>query len=86
MPGADLSTWLLDLLDDLPVAPRLPQGRGSVIVVAGARDAALVLAREIIAELGLDPDGLVFASPGYKGRAIPAECRITSSPSLVSRV
>ena len=78
MPGADLSTWLLDLLDDLPVAPRLPQGRGSVIVVAGARDAALVLAREIIAELGLDPDGLVFASPGYKGRAIPAECRITS--------
>ena len=76
--GADPSAWLLDLLGDLPVAPGLPQGPGSVIVVVGAREAALLLARQITAELGLDPDGLVIASTGYKGRAIPAERRITS--------
>jgi len=77
-PGADPSDWLLGLLAGLPEAPPLPQGRGSVIVVAGAREAALLLARQITAELGLDPDGLVFASPGYRGRAIPVERRFTA--------
>ena len=77
-PGADPSGWLLGLLGDLPVAPGLPQGPGSVIVVVGAREAALLLARQISAELGLDPDGLVIASTGYKGRAIPAERRLTT--------
>jgi hypothetical protein len=49
-----------------------------VIVVAGAREAALLLARQITAELGLDLDGLVIASQGYKGRSIPPERRITT--------
>jgi hypothetical protein len=78
LPGTDPSDWLGRLLDGLPVAPPLPQGRGSVIVVAGAREAALLLARQLTAELGLDPDGLVFASPGYRGRAIPVERRVTT--------
>ncbi|HEU5448908.1 MAG TPA: hypothetical protein VFW57_07830 [Acidimicrobiia bacterium] len=78
LPGTDPSDWLTGLLDGLPVAPPLPQGRGSVIVVAGPREAALLLARQITAELGLDPDGLVFASPGYRGRAIPVERRVTT--------
>ncbi|HEV8623099.1 MAG TPA: hypothetical protein VG034_01465 [Acidimicrobiia bacterium] len=77
-PGTDPSAWLLGLLGHLPVAPRLPQSPGSVIVVVGAREAALLLARQITAELGLDPDGLVIVSPGYKGRAIPTERRITA--------
>jgi hypothetical protein len=75
--GAGFSAWLLGVLCDLPVAPRLPQGRGSVIVVAGHREDALLLARQIMAELGIDTDGLILASPGYKGRAIPPERRIT---------
>ena len=76
-PGVDLSDWLVGLLEGLPVPPPLPQGRGSVIVVAGAREAALLLARQLTAELGLDPDGLVFASPSYRGRTIPLERRVT---------
>ena len=32
----------------------------------------------IAAELGLDPDALLIASPVYKGRAIPAERRLVS--------
>jgi len=78
VPGADPSAWLLGLLGDLPVAPRLPLTPGSVIVVVGAREAALLLARQITAELGLDPEGLVIASTGYKGRAVPAGRRITA--------
>jgi hypothetical protein len=76
--GADPSAWLLELLVNLPVPERLPQGPGSVIVVAGGREEALHLARQIAAELGLDPDSLLIASPLYKGRAIPAERRLTS--------
>jgi hypothetical protein len=64
-PGADPSAWLLGLLGNLPAAPPLPQSAGSVIVVAGPREAALHLARQINAELGLDAVGLVIASPGY---------------------
>jgi len=76
--GADPSAWLVGLLGDLPAAPRLPQGPGSVIVVVGARDAALHLARQLAGELGLDPDSLLIASPNYKGRAVPAERRVAS--------
>jgi hypothetical protein len=74
--GTDPSAWLVGLLTDLPVPERLPQGPGSVIVIAGSREPALLLARQITAELGLDPAGLLIASPGYKGRAIPADRRL----------
>jgi hypothetical protein len=76
--GADPSAWLLGLLSDLPVPTRLPQAPGSVIVVAGGREGGLHLARQIAAELGLDPDALLIASPTYKGRAIPAERRLAT--------
>jgi hypothetical protein len=76
--GTDPSAWLLGLLEELPVAEPLPQGPGSVIVVAGGREAALYLGRQIAEELRLDPDTLLIASPGYKSRAIPPERRITA--------
>ncbi|MCA1843101.1 MAG: hypothetical protein LC792_07890, partial [Actinobacteria bacterium] len=66
------------LLSDLSVPARLPQAPGSVIVVAGGREGGLHLARQIAAELGLDPDALLIASPTYKGRAIPAERRLAT--------
>ena len=75
-PGTDPSAWLLNLLQSVPAAERLPQAPGSVIVVAGGRDAALRLARQMANELGLDSDGLLIASPGYRGRAIPAHRRL----------
>ncbi len=77
--GIDPSVWLLGLLDGLPVPGRLPQGPGSVVVVAGGREDALHLARQIATDLGLDPDGLLIASTTYKGRAIPAERRLTAA-------
>ena len=75
--GADPSAWLLRLLQDMPSAEHLPQTPGAVIVVVGGRDAALRLARQMTNELGLDPDGLLIASPNYRGRAIPAHRRLT---------
>jgi hypothetical protein len=75
--GLDPSAWLLGVLEQIPVPEPLPQGRGSVVVVAGGRDAALELARQMADELGLDADGLLVASPGYRGRAVPAHCRLT---------
>ena len=74
--GADPSAWLVGLLAALPVPERLPQGPGSVIVVAGGREPALHLARQIAAELGLDPAELLIASPVYRGRAIPVDRRL----------
>jgi hypothetical protein len=77
--GADPSAWLLGLLADLPVPAALPQAPGSVVVVAGNREGALLLARQIAGELGLDHDALLIASPNYKGRAIPAERRLATA-------
>lgn len=69
--GTDLSVWLIGLLANLPQPEALPRGQGAVIVVAGARDAALELAGSIADELGLDDESLLIASPGYTGRARP---------------
>jgi len=77
LAGADSSAWLLGLLQQVPVAGRLPKTPGSVVVVAGGREAAIRLARQLAGELGLDADGLVIASTGYRGRAIPAHRRLT---------
>src|SRR5205807_2643844 len=52
--GTDPAAWLIGLLADLPRPAPLPQGQGSVIVVVGAREAALNLARSLSDELGLD--------------------------------
>jgi len=75
--GTDPSAWLLGLLEHLPTPAPLPEGRGAVIVVAGGREAAINLARQIVADLGLDSGALLVAATGYKGRAIPPERRIT---------
>lgn len=69
--GTDPSRWLIALLEHLPQPEPLPRGQGAVIVVAGARDAALDLARAMADELGLDEEALLIASPGYTGRARP---------------
>jgi hypothetical protein len=69
--GADPSLWLVSLLQNLPQPAPMPRGQGAVIVVAGARDAALELARSIVDELGLDDESFLIASPGYSGRARP---------------
>jgi hypothetical protein len=79
--GADPSAWLLGLLNRVPAPERLPQGPGSVIVVAGGREAALDLARQLADELGLDPEALLIASPTYKSRGIPAHRRLATEES-----
>jgi hypothetical protein len=74
--GADPSRGLLELLEHLPRPDRLPEGRGSVIAAVGDRAAALDLANQLAAELGLDADDVVLASATYRRRAVPAHRRI----------
>ena len=76
--GTDPAPWLMGLLESLPQPATLPSGQGAVIVVAGARDAALDLARALSDELGLDPESLCFASVTSTGRArfIPGHRRL----------
>ena len=76
--GTDCSAWLVGLLEYIPQPEPLPRGRGAVIVIAGARDAALDLARAMVDELGLDDEALLIASPGYTGRSrsIPGHRRL----------
>jgi pyruvate/2-oxoglutarate dehydrogenase complex dihydrolipoamide acyltransferase (E2) component len=77
--GADPASWLLGLFEQMPAAEHLPRGQGSVIVVAGGREAALELARQLAEELGLDPEALLIASPTYRSRAIPAHRRLEAA-------
>ena len=76
--GTDPTRWLVGLLENLPQAAPLPKGKGSVIVVVGARDAALDFARTVADELGLDDEALLLASPNSAGRTrpIPAHRRL----------
>ena len=78
MAGTDPTRWLVGLLENLPQPAPLPKGKGAVIVVAGARDAALDFARTVADELGLDDEALLLASPNSTGRArpIPAHRRL----------
>jgi hypothetical protein len=79
--GTDPSLWLIDLLEDLPQPTPLPKGKGAVIVVAGARDTALDLARAMAEELGLDEESLLIAAPKStgRGRPIPAHRRLADA-------
>ena len=76
--GTDPTRWLIGLLENLPQPAPLPKGKGAVIVVAGARDAALDFARTVADELGLDDEALLLASPNSTGRArpVPAHRRL----------
>ena len=79
--GTDPSLWLIDLLEDLPQPKPLPKGKGAVIVIAGARDAALDLGRAMAEELGLDDEWLLLASPRStgRGRPVPAHRRLADA-------
>jgi hypothetical protein len=67
----------VNALGHLPVAPAAPAGHGDVLVVAGELPAALALAGEVAATLGLDPDKLLVATKATAGAGVPAARRIS---------
>ena len=60
---------LIDALADLPMAPALPAGRGTVLAVVGERSAALEIARELAVDLRVHPDEVVMCTPTRRGRS-----------------
>ncbi len=76
---------LAHLFESLPRMPECPIGLGSVVAVIGERDAALELANQLADELDANPEEIVLVSTSYKGRAIPAERRITDRRDAEAR-
>lgn len=81
----ELQGALIESLARLPVAAPLPSSNGVVIAVAGLGSAPVVLARELSAELGLDPDRVVLATPEPLGEGVPSWLQITDAPTAEER-
>jgi len=69
---------LVDALSDLPTAPPLPAGRGTVLAVVGERAAALEIARELAVDLRLHPDDVVMCAPRRRTRAGDSTFELTT--------
>jgi hypothetical protein len=68
----DVKGALVESLVQLPAPPAVPGGLGVVIVIVGASAAPVLLARDLAAELHLDPDDVVLATREQLGDGIPA--------------
>jgi hypothetical protein len=73
--GGDPYQAIVNALGSLPKAPAAPAGHGDVLVVAGELPAALALAQQVAATLGLDPDKMLVATKATAG--VPAARRIS---------
>jgi len=70
-------------LDNLPVAPPIPNIGGSVIAVVGARRDAHAAAHQLSACLGLEPSDLIAADPTDSYRLRMACRRVSNEVTLV---
>ena len=83
-PDAAGRAALVAALDRLPAVPTLPLGRAAVVATVGEREEALELAIRVSEEHGADPDEILLASPGYRGRRIAAWRRMSTVDEAVS--
>jgi hypothetical protein len=82
---SELRGALIETLAELPPTPALPQANGVVIAVIGTGSSAVLLARELCAEHGLDPDRIVLATQEPLGSGIPAWLQICDGPTAEER-
>lgn len=61
-PGEPVLAALVGALERLPALPPAPEKPGSVLAVAGPVEEALGVARQLAAQLGLEPDDVVLAA------------------------
>jgi hypothetical protein len=81
----ELRGALIQSLAELPASSPLPEANGVVVAVVGAGASAVVLARELCADYGLDPDGIVLASEELLGDGIPTWLQICDGPTAEER-
>ncbi|HET9442185.1 MAG TPA: hypothetical protein VFO65_02610 [Acidimicrobiales bacterium] len=70
--AGDLTSGLQRAFSQLPEPPSLPVCGGAVLAVVGDGRRALALARDLAAELGLEPADVLLASPAASPTEVPA--------------
>jgi hypothetical protein len=81
----ELKGALVESLLRLPAAPAIPRGLGVVVVIVGANAAPVLMARDLAAELDLDPDDVVLATREHLGAGIPAWLQMNDPDTAHSR-
>ncbi|MDQ1519337.1 MAG: hypothetical protein QOI55_410 [Actinomycetota bacterium] len=76
---------LIESLADLPAPPPVPDTKGVVIAVVGPGASAVLLARELCADYGLDPERIVLATEEPLGDGIPAWLQICDGATADER-
>lgn len=81
----ELQGALIESLAKLPVPTPLPNSNGVVVAVVGLGASAVVLARELSEELGLDPDRVVLATSEPLGEGVPSWLQINDAETAEER-
>jgi hypothetical protein len=81
----ELRGALIESLAELPAPPCAPDANGVVIAVVGPGASAVLLARELCAEYGLDPERIVLATEEPLGDGIPAWLQICDGATADER-
>jgi hypothetical protein len=81
----ELRGALTESLADLPAVPAVPEANGVVIAVVGTGASAVLLARELCGELGLDPERIVLATQEPLGEGIPAWLQVCDGATAEER-
>ncbi|MCU1428221.1 MAG: hypothetical protein JWL83_2221 [Actinomycetia bacterium] len=76
---------LIESLANLPAVPALPEAHGVLIAVVGTGASAVLLARELCAEYGLDTERIVLATQEPLGEGIPAWLQICDGATAEER-
>jgi hypothetical protein len=81
----DLRGALIQSLAELPAPPAVPDANGVVIAVVGTGSSAVLLARALCAEYGLDEERIVLATQEPLGEGIPAWLQVNDGSTAEER-
>jgi hypothetical protein len=81
----ELRGALVQSLADLPATPAVPSANGVVIAVVGSGASAVLLARQLCDEYGLDHERIVLATQEPLGEGIPAWMQINDGSTAEER-
>jgi hypothetical protein len=82
---ADPYRAAIEALADLPAPPVAPDRPGDVLVIAGELTQALLVARQVAADLRLDPSSILLAGPSAAGTGIHPAKRISGPAEAEKR-
>ncbi len=81
----ELRGALIQSLAELPAPPAVPDANGVVVAVVGTGASAVLLARALCAEYGLDEERIVLATQEPLGEGIPAWLQVNDGATAEER-